>query len=101
MPDNSHKAHEASRHVGAAELTPRPTVAANVIRINDSAVAVKAPTTIGVHCKFQAAFKGASRLATATGVTPIGAASMLIASPPQCRPKNDRIAMTMTIRPTR
>jgi hypothetical protein len=63
MPDNSHKAIEASRQVGAAELTPRPTVAAKVTRIEDTAVAVSAPAMIGVHRSVQ----GSSRRLT-TGV---------------------------------
>ena len=55
MPDSSHKATEASRQVGAAELTPRPTATANVTRIEDTAVAVSAPAIIGVHCNVQGA----------------------------------------------
>jgi hypothetical protein len=49
MPESSQSAQDASRQVGAEELTPRPTAAPKVIKIEDSAVAVKAPTTTGVH----------------------------------------------------
>jgi hypothetical protein len=42
---------DASRHVGDVELTPNPTVAANVINMEDIAAAPKAPAIIGVHCK--------------------------------------------------
>ena len=40
MPDSSHNAIEALRHVGDVELTPRPTATANVIRIEEMAQAV-------------------------------------------------------------
>jgi hypothetical protein len=40
---------EASRQVGAVELTPKPIAAANVTRIKESAVAPSAPAMIGVH----------------------------------------------------
>jgi len=50
-PDNNHNATEASRQVGAVELTPSPIVAANVTRISDSAVALNAPAITGVHCR--------------------------------------------------
>src|SRR3979411_184662 len=53
MPDSSHNAIDASLHVGDVELTPKPTVAAKVIRISERAEAAKAPATIGVHCKLQ------------------------------------------------
>ena len=91
MPDSNHKATEASRHVGAAELTPRPTVAAKVTRIEDTAVAVRAPAIIGVHCNVQGS---SSRLAT-------GVASRLIVKNSYRKPKNDRMNMMMTMRPTR
>src|SRR4051794_3953069 len=53
MPDSNHNAIEASLHVGEAELTPKPKVAAKVIKINDRAEAARAPAMIGVHCKLQ------------------------------------------------
>jgi hypothetical protein len=51
MPDNIHNAAEASRQVGAADVTPKPTVAPNVTNTKDNAVAAKAPSKIGDHCK--------------------------------------------------
>src|SRR6201999_2154766 len=51
MPESTHSATDASRQVGAAELTPRPTVVPNVIMMKDAAHATSAPATIGVHCK--------------------------------------------------
>ena len=38
---------EASRHVGAAEVTPSPIVAPKAKRIDESAVDITAPRTIG------------------------------------------------------
>jgi hypothetical protein len=49
MPDNNQSASDASRHVGAVELTPRPTVVPNVTMIEDTAQAVRAPAMIGPH----------------------------------------------------
>jgi hypothetical protein len=46
------QATEASRQVGAVELTPSPTAAANVIMIKENAVAANAPATTGVHFKY-------------------------------------------------
>src|SRR3954464_14794147 len=51
-PDSSHNATDASRHVGAVELTPSPTAAAKVTRIRESAVAASAPAITGVHCRY-------------------------------------------------
>src|SRR6516164_6779935 len=53
MPESSHKATDASLQVGAVELTPRPTVAANVTNMEDTAHAMRAPATIGVHCRLR------------------------------------------------
>src|SRR3569832_901779 len=86
MPESSHNATEASRQVGAAELTPSPTVAAKVRRIDETAAAVRAPASIGVHCNVQAS---GARVLTA-GVTSTGGASMLLggASPQAEERKN-------------
>jgi hypothetical protein len=51
MPDAIQRAIEASRHVGAVELTPKPIAAPKVTNIEDTAAATKAPATIGVHCR--------------------------------------------------
>src|SRR5258708_10498240 len=51
MPDRNHNAAEASRQVGAVDVTPKPTVAPNVTRMNERAVAASAPRIIGDHCK--------------------------------------------------
>jgi hypothetical protein len=53
MPDNSQSAIEASRHVGDVELTPSPTVAPNVIKMDDMAAAARPPAMIGDHCSDQ------------------------------------------------
>jgi len=44
-------AADASRHVGAVDVTPRPTVTPNVSSTDDSAVAANAPSMIGDHCR--------------------------------------------------
>src|SRR5215472_7110126 len=72
MPESTHNATEASRHVGAVELTPRPTLVANVIMIENTAHVVNAPATIGVHCSVHA-LAGLSANASTSSV------SMLIA----------------------
>src|SRR4051795_8032149 len=63
-PDRIASAADASRQVGAVEVTPRPIVTANVSNTEDSAVAAKAPSMIGDHCRK----RGAASL-RATGVT--------------------------------
>jgi hypothetical protein len=54
IPDNNQSATEASRQVGEAELTPRPMAAPNANKIDDTAAAVSAPSTIGDQAKCQA-----------------------------------------------
>src|SRR3954469_4645849 len=44
-PDSKASAADASRHVGEAELTPRPTATPKLTRMNDIAPAAKAPAT--------------------------------------------------------
>src|SRR3954453_2684060 len=51
-PNSKHKRTDASRQVGAVELTPSPTAAANVTRMRESAVAASAPAITGVHCRY-------------------------------------------------
>src|SRR3954453_14033171 len=63
-PDRIASAADASRQVGAVGVTPRPIVTANVSNTEDSAVAAKAPSMIGDHCRK----RGAASL-RATGVT--------------------------------
>src|SRR5689334_13414377 len=60
MPESSASATDASLQVGAAELTPRPTVAPNVTRIEDTAHATNAPATTEVHCNVQPLSPGRS-----------------------------------------
>jgi hypothetical protein len=48
-PESIARAAEESRQVGAAEVTPSPMVAPNAKRIDDSAVAIRAPRMIGVQ----------------------------------------------------
>src|SRR3569833_1074147 len=86
MPESRNNATEASRHVGAAELTPSPTVAAKLIRMDDTAVAVRAPATIGVHCRVQAS----GRPVLAAGVLPTGGVSILICASPQAEERENR-----------
>jgi hypothetical protein len=76
MPDSNHNAIEASLQVGDAELTPKPKVAAKVIKISERAEAARAPAMIGVHCKLQRAFSVGSR----DRPSPITGASMVIGS---------------------
>ena len=45
---------EASRHVGAAEVTPSPIVAPKAKRIDESAVDITAPRTIGDQLAYRA-----------------------------------------------
>jgi len=54
-PDKSHKAAEASRQVGAVDEIPRPTVAPNATKIDESAVAASAPRIAGVQVMYRAA----------------------------------------------
>src|SRR5215203_1888915 len=63
-PDRIASAADASRHVGAADVTPRPIVTANVSNTEDSAVAASAPSTIGDHCRKRGVIS-----VRATGVT--------------------------------
>src|SRR6185369_3881977 len=50
-PERIASAADASRQVGAVDVTPRPIVTANVNNTEDSAVAANAPSTIGDHCR--------------------------------------------------
>jgi hypothetical protein len=83
---------EASRHVGDVELTPNPTVAPNVIRMDDMAADANPPAMIGDHCSDQ----GPSVRAGAD--VSIGD-SIVMAG--YRRPKNERMAITMTTSPTK
>src|SRR5689334_3328233 len=78
MPESNASAMDASLHVGAAELTPRPTVAPKVIRIEETAQATKAPATTGVHCNVQPLSAALSSGRSAASVF-MSAASMLMA----------------------
>ena len=60
MPESNVSATDASLQVGATELTPRPTVAPNVINIDDTAHATRAPATTDVHCNVQPLSAGRS-----------------------------------------
>src|SRR3954447_1348364 len=48
-PDSKASAADASRHVGEAELTPRPTATPKPTRMNDIAPAAKAPAMTELH----------------------------------------------------
>src|SRR3954465_3833905 len=72
-PDRIHSATEAPRHVGAVELTPRPTAIAKLIRIEETAVAMMAPAMTGVHCRLQL-----SEVPRAMGDVTTGAVSVLM-----------------------
>ena len=69
MPESSASAKDASRHVGDAELTPRPIAVPNVIKIEDTAEAVSAPNTIGDHCSFQPSSDDLGAVLTSAGVS--------------------------------
>src|ERR1700712_1405097 len=98
MPDNIHRAAEASRQLGAADVTPKPTLAPNVTRTNDNAVAAKAPSRIGDHCKCRGprSARYASRSARGAGA---GLSIDIFIILAQRRPKNDSTARITTTNP--
>src|SRR3954467_488072 len=83
---------EASRHDGDEEARASPSEEPKVNNTNESAEAARAPAMIGVHSTYRNGLS--ARPARTLG------ASMAV-SPVQRRPKNDRIARTTTISPTR
>src|SRR5690242_18877479 len=77
MPESSQSATDASLQVGAVELTPRPTVAANVIMIEATAHATTAPATIGVHCSVHESSTGRSAASASISTVSILIAAVL------------------------
>jgi len=100
MPDKIHNAAEASRHVGEADVTPRPTLAPNVTRMKDIAVAANAPSRIGDHCRWRG--PRSARYASTSARDAGGRLSMDISIIlAQRRPKKDSTARITTTKPTR
>src|SRR6476659_5144465 len=99
MPDNIHNAAEASRQLGAADVTPRPTLAPNATNTNDKAVAAKAPSRMGDHCKYRGPRSARSASESARGVEMLSIDISIILA--QRRPKKDSTARITTTNPTR
>src|SRR3569833_276140 len=86
MPESSHSAKEASRHVGAVEATPRPRAVANESMISESADAASAPATMGVHCRPHGSSLSAGRMVDSLAATGV---SIVMAALPQAEQGKD------------
>ena len=95
MPESSQSAIDASRQVGEAELTPRPTAVPKVMRMEDTAEAVRAPRTIGDHSSRQPS--GVRRTLVLVSVGPGSMTVMAIHRSPNA----DKMNMMITIKPTK
>src|SRR5258708_35976804 len=60
---------DASRQVGAADVTPRPMVAPNDSKIDERAVAISAPRIIGVQFAYRKGSSAGTPGSTETGIS--------------------------------
>src|SRR4051794_1702894 len=96
-PDRSASHTDVSRQVGDGDATIRPTADAKLIRTNDVAAATIAPAMPGPQWRYES---GPPGVAIGPAAGPIVSIVAIFESA-QRRPRNDRIAKTTTIRPTR